>query len=273
MIANIKRLYPEEEWEALIAELGEREWFVGCIAEADYAQLEFRAAGQLSGDSQVIKDLQDHVDVHSVTSQILTEAGQPTNRQHAKPHTFKPLYGGLSGTTAEVAYYTAFLEKYSRIKQWHVELCNQAIATKRITLPTGRQYEFPNCKRNRHGSAVGATKIKNFPVQGFATADIVPLAVTLLWRSMKAHGVKSLIVNSVHDSIALDIFPGEERLIYRLCEDAMLHAMVDDLQVRYEIGTIVPLEIEIKSGPNWLDTKKVGVFAIGPTKDFTNALA
>ena len=59
--------------------------------ERDYKQLEFRAAGELTGDEQIMADVLGNADVHAYTASVLTDAGQPTDRQHAKPHTFKPL--------------------------------------------------------------------------------------------------------------------------------------------------------------------------------------
>lgn len=157
--------------------------------------------------------------------------------------------------------------------KWHVELQNTAIATKMITLPTGRQYWFPKCKRNQWGNATGATQIKNYPVQGFATADVVPSAVILLHRLMKENNCKSLLINTVHDSIVVDIFPGEEELINELYHKAMLDLLVVDLKDRYGIDIILPLEIEIKRGPNWLDSAKCGKFVVEPPKHFTNTVA
>ena len=54
------------------------------------------------------------VDVHSYTAKVITDAGQPTDRQTAKAHTFAPLYGatGFGRTAAEAEYYTHFTEKY-----------------------------------------------------------------------------------------------------------------------------------------------------------------
>ena len=49
-----------------------------------------------------------------------------------------------------------------------------------ITLPTGRQYGFPSVERMPWGGTSFSTQIKNYPVQGFATGDIVPLALSLI---------------------------------------------------------------------------------------------
>ena len=49
----------------------------------------------------------------------------------AKAHTFKPLYGGVTGTEDEKRYYTKFLEKYKDIKTWHEKLQSEAIRFKK----------------------------------------------------------------------------------------------------------------------------------------------
>ena len=42
-------------------------------------------------------------------------------------------------------------------------------------------------------------------MQGFATADIVPLACINIYNLMKEKKVKSLLINTVHDSIIADV--------------------------------------------------------------------
>lgn len=62
------------------------------VGEADGAQLEFRVAAELGADSVATEEIADGVDVHSVTAQVLTDAGEPTSRQDAKASTFAPLF-------------------------------------------------------------------------------------------------------------------------------------------------------------------------------------
>ena len=64
----------------------------GEIIEVDFAQLEFRVAAFLSQDKQAMSDIQNGVDVHQITADIIG-----CDRQNAKAHTFKPLYGGMMG--------------------------------------------------------------------------------------------------------------------------------------------------------------------------------
>ena len=98
------------------------------------------------------------------------------------------------------------------------------------------------------------TQIKNYPVQSFATADIVPLALLHI-DSLLAYA-KSCIVNTVHDSIVIDVHPHEERLVLQTIQKTN-----DDLPNliagKWGITFNVPLLLEAKIGPNWLDTKDV----------------
>lgn len=161
-----------------------------------------------------------------------------------------------------MAYYHAFLhERYPRIGEWHKELENEAIRTKHIVLPTGREYAFPGTRRMKWGGVMNATKIKNYPVQGYATGDIVPLANILVWRLMRQAAVESLMINTVHDSLVADVYPGEERVMAELFREGML-GVVPELKARYGIELTVPLDIELKIGSNWLDTTELKLEAV-----------
>ena len=228
----------------------------GYICEGDFAQLEFRVAGELSSDAKVLSDILDKVDVHAFTRDVLCAAGQIVDRQDAKPHTFKPLYGGESGTPAEVTYYKAFKAKYPGIAKWQAELGEQVIATKIVKLPSGREYTWPSAKREWNGRVSFFTQIVNYPVQGFATGDIVPLACILLDRRFSELGLLSVPFLTVHDSIAVDTHPTEKDIVPVLLADCMLAVKAEMLR-RYEYNFKIPLEVEVKIGFNWLDTNKV----------------
>lgn len=223
----------------------------GHIAEIDFSQLEFRVAAELAHCPVMEKEIKDGVDVHKFTAATLTDAGQPTTRQEAKPKTFRPLYGGKSGTPAEVLYNRAFMDKYTGLASWHTELLTSACFTHYITLPSGREFHFPNAKKQYSGYVDGETQIKNFPVQATATADIVPIACILLWKYFKEHNVKSLIINTVHDSIICDIYPGEENLVLDLMVKACMSVKEEFLR-RYGYVITIPLGVEVKMGKTWL---------------------
>ena len=231
-------------------------WDGGQIMEADFAQLEFRVAAFLSQDPVAMEEVRNGFDVHSYTAKVITEAGQETSRQDAKAHTFAPLYGatGFGRTPSEAAYYHHFNDKYQGIAKWHEKLATEALTTKSIATPSGRKFSFPDVQRQENGRVSYFTQIKNYPVQSFATADIVPLALLHI-DSLLAYA-KSCIVNTVHDSIVIDVHPHEERLVLQTIQKTN-----DDLPNliagKWGITFNVPLLLEAKIGPNWLDTKDV----------------
>lgn len=231
-------------------------WEGGQIMEADFAQLEFRVAAYLSQDKVAIEEVSTGFDVHSYTAQIISEAGQPTSRQEAKAHTFAPLYGatGYGRTKAEAAYYEHFSDKYSGVANWHNKLAEEALENRKITIPSGREYAFPNVQRRSTGGVTYFTNIKNYPVQGFATADIVPISLIHIHNLLKKF--KSCIVNTVHDSIVIDVHPDEERAVIEVIADTN-RILPELIRERWGTEFNVPLLLEAKIGPNWLDTKDV----------------
>ena len=228
----------------------------GEIIEVDFAQLEFRTAVFLAQDIQGMEDIKNGVDVHAYTAKIIG-----CSRQDAKAHTFKPLYGGMMGKKKEVEYYERFLKKYKGIANWHLKLQEDAYKTNIVRLPSGREYYFPNVykrvnKRTGFISYSNSTNIKNYPVQGFATADIVPITCINVWETIKEKGLKSIIINTVHDSVVLDVHPDDKDIIIDVIKTGFKNVK-DSLLTRYDRELNVPLDFEIKKGKNWLDLSTV----------------
>jgi len=227
----------------------------GKIMEADFAQLEFRTAAFLSQDPVAMKEVEEGFDVHSYTAKIITDAGQTTSRQEAKAHTFAPLYGatGYGRTEAEAAYYQHFMEKYRGVAAWHRVLAKQALGYSIVRIPSGREYSFPNVQRRRDGTVTNFTAIKNYPVQGFATADIVPLVVVEIYKRLDK--LQSVVVNSVHDSIVIDVHPDEMERVKHVIEDTQNNLQLL-IKQRWNVEFNVPLALEAKIGDNWLEQKE-----------------
>jgi DNA polymerase-1 len=223
----------------------------GSILEGDYAQLEFRVAGFLANDEGIKHDVEIGTDVHNYTASVIG-----CSRQDAKAHTFKPLYGGVSGTEDQKRYYNAFKEKYNGVTKWHEELQKHAVMKKHIRLPSGRQYAFPQARWTDWGTATDRTAICNYPVQGFATADLLPMSLILLERKVREAGMKSVICNTVHDSIVMDVYPGEEKQCIDVMAECML-AIPMESKERYGVEYNMPVGIELKIGKNWLDLEEV----------------
>jgi len=231
-------------------------WKGGQIMECDFAQLEFRVAAFLSQDSTAMQEIETGFDVHSYTAKVISDAGQPTARQAAKEHTFAPLFGatGYGRSKAVAAYYEHFTQKYKGVAKWHKELGKEALRLFKIINKSGRQYAFPDVVRKDNGSVSHFTMIKNYPVQGFATGDIVP--VVLLEFDRLLEPLKSCLVNTVHDSMVIDVHPDEVQKVLAIVEtvNSNLNCIIKDA---YDVEMNVPLLLEAKIGKNWLDTVDV----------------
>jgi len=230
-------------------------WRGGKILKVDWKTLEFVVAAELSGDIQAATDIANPKwDSHNFTRGWLNKEGVNITRQEAKPHTFKPLYGGTSGTKAEREYYKQFLMRYPDIAKWHVELCEAVVRGEYITLPSGREYTFPGTKRYQSGSFSNGTKIKNYPVQGFATADIVVAAYILVVCALT--DFKSIAINEVHDEIVVDVHPEEIEHVTEIVCTIAKH-MDKFIKIRWNYDFKLPLLIEAEIGDNWLDTEEL----------------
>ena len=223
------------------------------IGEADQAQLEFRGAVFMAQDVQGMEDIVNKVDIHAFTSQTLTEAGQETNRQGAKEHTFKPLYGGKSGTDAERTYYEAFRKKYKQIDEMQQAWIREALFTGKVTTLTGMEFYFPDTQQLESGYVTNSTNICNYPVQMFATADIVPISLVFQWHKMRAAQLQSFIINTIHDSTITEVHPDEEVEYGRIVEEAFTEDVYQFFNDLYGIEINVPLEAEVKSSQHWND--------------------
>jgi DNA polymerase I-like protein with 3'-5' exonuclease and polymerase domains len=228
-------------------------WLIG---EIDGSQLEFRVAVFCGNDETGRSDIREGVDVHQFTADTLTDAGETTSRQDAKSRTFKPLYGGSSGTDAERAYYEAFKSKYHGVAAEQERWKTTVEATKKLRIASGLIFYWPDTKWEgsaRRPYLRNTTSICNFPVQSLATADIIPLAVYLLYQKMKEHNTQSFIMNTIHDSVILEVHPDEVELIERLAREAFIDGVVDNLRTIYGIEWDVPLDVEAKFGRYWND--------------------
>jgi len=230
----------------------------GKIMEADFSGLEFRVAGELSGDGQIFEDVTTGKDVHKQTAAIINQKSADSitkdERQSAKAYTFAPLYGGSgAGEPDHVRnYFHQYFDIYSGLDVWHTQLKNQVLKDGTVTLPSGRQLRWENVERSSSGRVSYATQIVNYPVQSFATADIVPLACIRAHKAMNEKNCQSRCVLTVHDSIVIDVHPDEEELCKQILIDAMEN-VADEVYLRYNYRMVMPLSIEIKSGHNWLE--------------------
>lgn len=109
---------------------------------------------------------------------------------------------------------TEYYEKYVGIQTWQAN--NVRTVTRNggwLRSPSGRILTFP--KEGWKGYS--ERKIKNYPVQSFATADIMPLAMVVIFKRMRAQKFRSHMICQVHDSIVFDMYREEMQDLAGLC--------------------------------------------------------
>lgn len=214
------------------------------IIDGDCPQLEFRAATDMAHDPVALTDILGRVDVHKFTASIIG-----CSRQEAKPHTFKPLYGGRSGTKRERAYYDAFRTRYGVIYNTQMSWVYHVLEHKSLTIPSGLTFYWPDTSVSSSGYISNTSSIFNYPIQSFATADISQLSLLLVWHNIA--GMDSFICNTVHDSGVLES-PEQEldkvKEIVVNCYTEQIYGCLDSL---YSYRFSTPLGVGIKIGKYW----------------------
>jgi len=225
-------------------------WF---IAEADGAQLEFRVATHLGRDAVAFRDIVQGRDIHKYTASILN--GIPmvevdgAQRQLAKTDTFKPLYGGQSGTPAQQAYYAAFKDRYAGIAGTQQRWTQQVLRDKFLRTEWGLKYYWPDTHMRRSGYITNSTSIYNYPVQALATAEIIPIALVCAWHRMRT--LKSFLVNTVHDSIIAELHPDELDDWHDVSKQCLIDDCYNIIEQLYGVRLTVPLGTGVTIGSHW----------------------
>jgi DNA polymerase I-like protein with 3'-5' exonuclease and polymerase domains len=238
-------------------------WVMG---DGDAAGLEFRTAVDFAKDTQGLRDIEAGVDVHAYTARILfadrwddsigpKEGTNDALRTSAKASTFKPLYGGSSGTKVERAYYEAFKLRYADIARMQAEWTYEVVRTKELRIPSGLIFYWPDCEMNERGYIKYTTNIYDYPIQSFATADLAPTATVYLWYLMRAAGMESFLVNIVHDSAVGELHPDEVEQWSELLTECFNQVVVWYFKEVYDYEWTTPLETEVKTSTYWNEPK------------------
>lgn len=240
------------------------------VREDDGAQLEFRVAGDLGNDAQIIKDLEDGVDIHALSRDTMLAAKHPDfiglslkeARQEAKAKTFQPLYGGRGSIKAEHDYADAWAAKYVGITQEQEKWCRVVAASKQLTTPYGMKFYWPNVSLYSNGRINVRTEVFNFAVQGFATAEIIPIALTYFWYRTRHLRVE--VFNTVHDSIISRVHKDDNDEVELIAKQALTYDVYQYLRDIYNYEFKVPLGVGSKSSRNWGEAETERIWEVWP---------
>jgi DNA polymerase I-like protein with 3'-5' exonuclease and polymerase domains len=258
-LQNLPRQYKRLFWS------GDEDWL---ICEADGAQLEFRVAADLGHDPVAYDMIANQGDVHTDTATVYMDwnTSHPKEqhpdfvgkdpkeaRQAAKSQTFKPLYGGMGSHPAEVEYCQFFKKKYEGIAATQTGWTYEVLNNKQLRTPYGLIFYWPDTVMKRGGYITNTTNIYNYPVQGFATGEIIPIALVHFWHRTK--GMRIKIFTTIHDSIGSKVHKDEVEAYKEISKVSLTTDVYRFLREVYGYEFSVPLGVGIKVARNWAQTK------------------
>lgn len=232
------------------------------LVSADYSQIELRIAAHLSGDPKLLGAFAAGQDIHTATAaavfKIPIESVDPNQRRLAKVANFGSIYGqgeyGLSqqlGITGDVAreFLGQYWSTYSRLREYLDSVRQKAREEGFVVSATGRRRAIPDLRSPNFQLRSAAERMAiNFPMQSLA-ADIIKIAMVRLHREIEADNIEGRMLLQVHDELLFEVPRGEV--------DSFAERVPRIMTGAYELET--GIEVEMKVGPNWADTKKLAV--------------
>jgi len=234
---------PEKEPGTLLAHLPIKNifthtWEDGCLLCVDYSGMELRTMASVSNCQGMIDIFRRGEDLHSIVTEFLydikrsdytAEEWRPI-RYRAKWTNWTLLFGGSEYTLHRLyrldkdeahRLVTRYYELFPEVLEYKEDTLDFARANGYVRSMFGRRKYLPyindwNDSRKKADERAGI----NMPIQSSAF-DVLMCAMIIIDEEMRLRGMKSMIVNTVHDSIMLDIYSGELDAAAHLCKDVM----------------------------------------------------
>lgn len=242
-------------------------WDGGCLYAADYKTIEMRVKASQCKSKTMIAMFNEGRDLHTFVAaklyNIPEEEVTKADRHKAKSVNWTMLFEGDWHTLAkahdlsdgaaqelEADWYAIFPE----VLEHNAELVVRTRELGYAVSPFGRRRYFPyitnastEMKKRSERAAV------NLPIQS-AASDLLMMSLVVVHDVMKIHTMKSKIINTVHDSIVLDIYPGELQNVHAICDDVMCN--IGTYAETYFPGLdfswlLVPLEVDAEYGSHY----------------------
>jgi DNA polymerase-1 len=244
----------------------------GVLMEADFGQAELRIAAQESGDVAMLAAFREGRDIHKETAALIAEvplvAVTKGMRQRAKAINFGIIYGqgdkalgqAIGASKQGAADYRAEYFKVFHGLKAHIDRGLERIKdTLMVTSIFGFERHFvePEEKttgdRDRWNQWSGwrvQRQVLNTEVQG-AAACVTYVAIIEMEKRMRELDMRSIMVNTVYDSILFDVYPGEQDSLARLAKEVMENPPTE----QYGVTLTVPMAVDIEVGKTWGDQK------------------
>ena len=212
----------------------------------------------MSGDERMIDAFINGADIHRRTASevfgVPFDEVTGAQRSAAKAVNFGIVYGisdfGLSrqlniSRKEAAGYIERYFARYPGIKAFLDKSVADAAAEGVSKTLMGRRREMPELRSSNYNTrSFGERVAMNMPIQGTA-ADIIKAAMVKVFETLESEGLKAKLILQIHDELIIDC-PIEESLrVERLLKECMEGVM----------NLAVPLEVEVKTGNSWYETK------------------
>ena len=244
------------------------------IMNSDLSQIEWRVPAWYSQDPTMIHEINNGIDQHIAAVKELMELpfkgkGDPQskkNRDNAKTFNFRMIYKGSAwgfhmdprmpkfGIKKWERVVNAFWRKYAQFKLWHSDVISKVIKNHGLFVtPTGRRFAF---KLDTNSGRFNEREIANYPIQGMAGGDILPLAIVYIRRYMRKYKLKSKMILTVHDSVVFDLLASEREQLTKICMRVFsnLPKLIHDY---FGLNWNVDLTGEVEVGPTYGQLKQI----------------
>jgi len=234
------------------------------LLSADYSQIELRVLAHMTDDPVLVDAFARGEDIHARTAAevfgIPQDQVTANQRRLAKVVNFGLFYGlsdfglardtGMSTEEAR-AFIDAYFRAYNRVREFLEGIKIQAREQGYVETVLHRRRYIQDIRSPNRMLRQGAERIAiNMPVQGSA-ADIMKLAMIRLNGYLNEQGLASRMILTVHDELVFEV-PPEER-------DRLIEVVPDLMATAYPLK--VPLQVDLKLGPNWQDMERVRLVA------------
>lgn len=209
----------------------------------DMSQLEICGLAEVTKDKVLTKELNSGVDIHTrnasewlgIPEKDVTEE----QRKAIKSISFGLIYGASVSTLADNAkileslardIVNRFYKKYRKVYEFHehlkeIKASHGIPSSKENTLKlgpgfintiTGRTYSISPSESESGQLYWPLTAMKNYPIQGFSTGDLVPYVFNLISFFIEAESYTSIeMVSTVHDDCTYQV--SNELIMEFLC--------------------------------------------------------
>ncbi|HTL69781.1 MAG TPA: DNA polymerase I [Candidatus Eisenbacteria bacterium] len=230
------------------------------LLSADYSQIELRVLAHLSGDESLIKAFRGGADIHRYTASLIFNVPMDDvtdqMRGSAKTVNFGVLYGmgpfslakslGISNEAAK-DFIKAYFDRYPRVKGYldgTIESCREKGFVE--TFFKRRRYIPEILSKDPRVKSFAERTAINAPLQGTAS-DVIKIAMIRIAERIENEGSGARMISQVHDELLFEAPKNEMKDLVTMVKKEMEGA----------VSFKVPMDVSVKTGPNWLDMEAV----------------